>query len=193
MKSKLLFLDIETGATALSMSLLSAYFATFDQDFNLIGELDLKLIPDDGVFHVKAAPGHGLAINQINLIEHAKVAIPYKEGATQLFNYLRMMYNDEQNRVMMTPVGHNVKKDIEHLTDKLVSRGSWDSFVSYRTIDTCSVAKFLQFQGKLPEEATCGLQDLAKFFNVKIDGDAHEAKADVLTCVEVFKCLSNIK
>jgi len=192
MKSKLLFLDIETGATGLDKSLLSAYFATFNQDFDLLGELDLKLIPDDGVFHVKAAPGHGLAINQINLIEHAKTAITYKEGSTLLFKYLKSMFELEP-KIMLTPVGHNVKFDIIHLTDKLVSVGSWNSFVSYRTMDTCSIAKFLQFQGKLPSEATCGLQDLAKFFNVKINGDAHEAKADVLTCVEVFKNLMTVK
>lgn len=189
--NKLLFLDTELGGPEQEYSLLTAHFSTFDENFNLLGSLDLKLTPDDGVYHVSAKPGSGIDINKIDLVEHSKTAITYKEGGTKLYNYLQSMYGSEPTS-LLTPVGHNVRGDINHIIDKLISKGSFNKFVSYELIDTCSIARFLQFCGKLPCDISCGLNSLKSHFEIKVEGSAHEAKSDVLACVEVFKHLKRL-
>jgi len=189
MKTKLLFLDAEMGGIGLEFSLLTAYFATYDENYNLLGELDLRLRPDDGIYHVD---GRALAeVNKIDIRSLYSESITYKEGATKLYNYLMSMYGSEPT-TMLTPVGSGIKGDITHITDKLVSVGSWDKFVSYRVIDICSVARFFQLMGKLPEDLALGLDSLKDHFGIKVDGNLHEAKTDTLIGVEVYKELRKL-
>lgn len=83
--SKYLALDCETGGLE-GTSLLSLYCGVYDESFNLLNELELFLRPKDHIYYVTA---EGLGINKIDLVEHEKKAIPYAEGGTLLYNFLR--------------------------------------------------------------------------------------------------------
>ena len=116
------------GGRELNYSLLTAYFMVTDENFKILGELDLKVKPDDGVYILS---GQGMAVNKINLQEHDKIALPYKQAKPLVYNFLKK--HGEKNR--LTPVGHGVKGDITHILDKICSEGSWEQFCTYHFID----------------------------------------------------------
>lgn len=188
-------LDTETGGIGLDKSLLTAHFIFFtlknDNTLNIFDELNLKIKPNDGVYKVT---GEALAINGINLAEHDKVAITEKEAGTQLYNKLRTLkvggFTDKSNiESKYIPVGHNLAGDILHIKDKLISAGSWENFVSYRSIDTCSIAQFLRTTGHLPDAISCSLVELTKHFNIQVDGDAHNEIYDTYCTLYLFQCM----
>jgi oligoribonuclease (3'-5' exoribonuclease) len=175
-----LHLDCEMGGRDLKYSLLTAYFLVTDDCFNPLGELSLLIKPDDDTYIVS---GQGMTVNQINLQEHDKVALPYKQAKTLLFNFLKQHANGGK----LTPVGHGVKGDIEHLIDKLISEGSWEQFCTYHYIDTSVVLQFLRVCGKMPMDVDGSVGALAKHFNIDIKGDLHDACVDVETTCAILQ------
>jgi DNA polymerase III alpha subunit (gram-positive type) len=173
--------DIESGGLGKEVSLLTAYFAVLDKDLKLIDELDLNLIPDDGIYRVQP---QGLTVNKINLIELAEKAIPYKDAKTILYKFLEKNRGEEK----LIPLGQNVQFDVDFIVDTIISKGSLDNFVSHRALDTMLVARFLQLNGRLPVESV-SLGNLIEYFGIQIEGNAHEARYDTLATVEVYKRL----
>jgi DNA polymerase III alpha subunit (gram-positive type) len=181
-----LALDLETGGLGKEVSLLTGYFCVLDKDFNILDELDLKLIPDDGIYKVQP---EALAVNKIDLQELAKEAIPYKKAKTILYTFLS--YNALQAENKLIPLGHNVYFDIEFIQLYLLSLGSWEAQVSYKLLDTMPIARFLQDVGKLSVEGI-GLQNLIEYFDIQVEGNMHEAKYDTLATVELYKKLKEL-
>lgn len=185
-----LHMDCEMGGRELKYSLLTAYFMVTDDKFNVLGDLYLRVKPDDGDYVVS---GQGMAVNKIDLIAHDKIAIPYKQAKPLLFNFLRQhilsipMVENLMWSPRLTPVGHGVKGDIEHVLDKLISEGSWEQFCSYHYIDTSVVLQFLRACGKMPPDCDGSVSALAKYFGVDIQGDLHDARVDTKTTAEVFR------
>jgi hypothetical protein len=189
MSQKYIALDCEMGGIGEDKSLLTAYYGILDSDFNLLDELDLRLIPDDGIYHIDPK---GLAICKINLVELYAVAIPYKEGGTKLYNFLQRNWNSGDDKFI--PVGHKVAGDILQ-TERLISSGSWDRFCSYRALDTCAITQFLRLTGYLKgAEPTASVDSLAKYFGVTqvVPGQLHEARYDALTTAEILKKLRDL-
>lgn len=184
-------IDIETGGLTTDVSLLTAYFGFYELvngKFNRLDELDLKIKPNDGLYHITA---ESLDINKINLIEHNKVAISEKIAGQQLYKKLQEWFAISKDKLI--PVGHNVNFDIRKITTTLISIGSWETFVSYRLIDTCTIAQFYRICGKLPDNLSCSLGHLSGYYKVQVTGQHHEAKCDVeMTMGVLEKLMKNI-
>ena len=208
-----LALDTETGGLGDKISILTAYFTILDKDFKIIKELDLKLMPNDGIYIVQ---GEGLRINKINLAEHDLFAQTYGKCGTLLYDFLNRYYNEvtKQDRLVsgitdegvvipvncpitleyerLIPIGHNVSMDIRKIKEFLISPANWEKYVSYRCLDTCSIAQFLRMNGKLPKDLACSTDSLITHFNIKVEGVLHEAKYDTLCGVEILKELNKL-
>lgn len=178
MNSRYLFTDAEMGGIGLEKSLLSAFFLITDDKFNPIDSLELLTKPNDGVYNVT---GEALRINKIDLPLHDLSAVTYNKAGTMLYNFL--IKNSPKDKLI--PVGHCIKGDILHYTDKLISEGSWEKFVSHNCLDTCVIAKYLQVVGKLPE-MSISLSNLKDYFKVVLPGESHNAKYDVEVSVVVL-------
>lgn len=176
-----LVFDTETGGIGLDKSLLTLYFQVTDDNFTPIGELSLAVKPDDGIYHVT---GEAMGINKINLIEHDKIAIPYKKGGTALYDFLKSNFKGKENHFV--PIGHNMSGDLAHIWDKLLGRTTWESFVSYRLFDTSSVCQYLKTQKKIPATVSGSLESLITYFGLP-KGEHHNAKYDALSTLEVLK------
>lgn len=179
-----LVIDCETGGIGTQYSLLTLYICVVDSSFKLLQEFDFKLKPDDGNYVVC---GTAMEINKIDLAKHDKEAITYKEVSRILGNYLYTKYTsvDADKRDKFIVIGHNVKGDIQQITDKLIKEDNWLQWVSYRTLDTGPIGQFLKLCGKLPQELSGSLVSYAKHFN--IEHNAHDAKSDALVTLEVLK------
>jgi DNA polymerase III alpha subunit (gram-positive type) len=180
--NKYLCFDTETGGIGLDKSLLTAYLAVYDDSFNAVDELSLLLKPDDGIYRVEA---RALEINGINLVEHDKLAIPYREAKHFLYNFL---FKNSIKGDKLVPVGHGVAFDTQRLKHDLISSGSWENFVSYRAIDTSNVARFLIAAGKIPATVSGSLESLCDYFKVTLaHGEQfHSANVDTQKTFAVF-------
>ena len=181
---KYLHIDCEMGGREKDYSLLTAYFLVTDDQFSPMGNLSLSVKPDDGSYIVS---GQGMSINKINLQEHDKIALPYKQAKPLLFNFLK----EQSAGSHLTPVGHGIRGDIEHLQDKLISVGSWEQFCTYHFIDTSVVLQFLRACGKMPLDCDGSVEALAKHFNIwgnPCDEDKfHDAKFDAEITAQILK------
>lgn len=178
-------MDVETGGFA-GTSLLSAYFGVLDDNFNLIDELELFVRPENKQYIVTA---EALGVNKINLIEHDKKAISYREAGTKLFDFIQKNSND--GAIKLLPLGHNVNFDIIRVKTDLISEGSWLKFVSYRIRDTGGVGNYLKDKGLIPSEISGSLSSYAEYFGVDAS-KAHDAKGDCMMTVQIYKAMLKI-
>lgn len=178
-----IILDGEMGGIGNEYSLLTIYFQVTDDKFNPIDELDLFLKPDDGIYHVC---GEAMSINQIDISIHDSKAITYKEGGTTLYKFLSK--NSNGGNIKLVPVGHGMNGDLDQIFDKLISRKTWETFVSYRRLDTSVALQFLKACGLFPETVSGSLQSLTEYFNIIVD-NFHNAKDDAIATKEVLKSM----
>lgn len=198
-----LIFDTETGGLGNDVSLLTAYFGLFNRNFVQMEELELNLIPDNGIYRVQP---RALEVNKIDLTELGRKAIPYKAAKTELYNFLQRcavrvgtfegMNTIEEKKLI--PVGQNVHFDVNILQQTIISLGSWEQFVSYRVLDTCVIARFLSETGKLLTPNGIGLGALAKQFGLDTKfenctyGSPHEARYDTMITAQVLNRLMDI-
>lgn len=184
--------DVETGGIGDDKSLLTAYFAFLKYDnltFTKLDELDLVIKPDNDVYCVTA---ESLEITQIDLKQHNRNAVYQRKAGTMLYDKLSNWYK-AANSNKLVPVGHNVAFDIRKICTTLVNRGSWEQFVSYRVMDTSTIAQFYRLTGKLPENVSGSLVGLTDYFQITdVDGVPHQAKYDTLNTVKVLENLMRI-
>ena len=81
---KYFLFDTETGGVRKEMSLLTLYGHILDENLRILDTIDLKIKPDDGIYHLSA---QGLGVNNINILEHDRVAKPVSEVKTRFKNY----------------------------------------------------------------------------------------------------------
>lgn len=184
-----LVFDTESGGIGTDYSLLTCYFGLFQlterKTFQFIDEFELAVKPDNGVYCISP---EGMSINQIDLNQHDKIAIGYKSAGTKLFMKLKEWYVKSGNKLI--PVGHVINGDINIIAHFLLSHNSWEAHVSYRTLDTMIIAKFLQMQGKIPADQSLALMALKNYFNIAdIPGQPHEAKYDSFITINVLQKL----
>jgi DNA polymerase III alpha subunit (gram-positive type) len=178
---KYIALDAETGGIGKDKSLLTLYFGVYGENFELLDELDLLIKPNDGIYTVTA---EALDINKINLVEHDKKAVTEKEAGTLLYEFLAK--NSPFGEIKLIPVGHRVEFDIDFVVAKLLSKGSWEKFVSYRTQDTSVICQFMKAAKLLPEDLKGSLGSLTEYYGVAHEAK-HTAKDDAQATMMVLK------
>ncbi len=184
--NRFLFLDAEFGGIGFEYSLLTVYFQVTDKNFNVLGELDLAVKPNDGIYHIC---GEAMNVNKIDIRTHDSRAINYTKAGTELYNFLKL--HSDGGKIKLIPTGHGVRGDLDQVWDKLLRRKSWESFCSYRMMDTSILIQFFKSIGKLPVEVSGSLELAAKYFNITPpSGDIgeyfHNAKYDTLMTKEVY-------
>ena len=83
--TRFLAFDAETGGIGADKALLTLYFIVLNEKFEVLDELDLRIKPNDDIYHVTA---EALEINKINLVEHDKVALTDKAAGQVLYPFL---------------------------------------------------------------------------------------------------------
>lgn len=183
-----LFLDVETGGIGPEYSLLTSYFLVTDASLNKVDDLYLYTRPDDGIYRVC---GDAMNVNRIDLKVHDTKALPYKEGGTKLYNFIKQYSKDGSDK--LTVVGHGVHFDRDCVVHNLISRKSWDNHCSYRMRDTSIIAGFLIDCGIIPADVSAGLASLVKYFGSTLDeNQQHDAKYDTEQTLFVYKSLINL-
>ena len=181
-ENRMVALDCETGGIGDDGSLLTVWFGVYSPEFQLIDELSLKIKPKDGIYNLTA---RALEINQIDIIEHDKVAITKSEAGKLLFKFLAKNKGDD----MLIPVGHNVAGDVRWVNQHLLNADAWCQSCSYRKLDSSTIARFLMMCGILTGVEKAGLWNLIERFELdkEIDGKPHEEKYDAIASIMSIK------
>lgn len=181
---KYFLFDTETGGIRKEMSLLTLYGHILDDNLNILDTIDLKIKPDDGVYHVNA---QGLEINRINIVEHDRIAKPLSEVKTRFKNYICGWSLNQK----LTPIGHNVRFDVKFVKTHLLE--DWDRYFDRRHIDTASVGKFLALSGIVPKLKTYSLSEMAQALMIEVNEDSrHEARFDADLTLNVLRNMTQL-
>ena len=176
-----LSLDTESGGITHDFSLLSASPIVFDANGEVLDTLNLLLKPDDGKYIISA---EAMSVNRIDLIEHDKVALKYKDSKPILYNFLK---NNYEKYGTLTAVGQNIGHDISYICDYIISSNSWTQYVDRRTVDLIALSKFFQLKGLIPMDQSLNLQLLSKFWGIAVDNsETHTANYDALLNIKLF-------
>jgi len=178
---KYFLFDTETGGIRKEMSLLTLYGFILDENLKILDTIDLKIKPDDGVYHVNA---QGLEMNRISLVEHDRVAKPVSEVKTKFKNYICGWSLHQK----LTPIGHNVRFDVKFVKTHLLE--DWDRYFDRRHIDTASIGKFLALSGIVPKLKSYSLSEMASAMMIEVDESRrHEASYDADLTLQVLKSM----
>jgi oligoribonuclease (3'-5' exoribonuclease) len=176
-----LSLDTETGGFGLDKSLLTIGLVLANSDFQIMDYHHFWVKPDDGVYKVT---GQALSVNGINLHTHDSIATTERVVGTKLYELLSKW--SDSGKTKLIPVGKQVAGDIAQI-QKVISKGSWENFVSYRPLEVSSVAWFLQSIGLLPA-SNGGLSDLVKHYRVA-EENFHDALGDARMTLAVLRAM----
>ena len=183
---KFLVYDTETGGlNPEDSSLLTAYFAVVDANFEIVD--DLGLILKSSPYLVNAG---ALKVNNIDLVKHDAEAISLEEGESLLLDLIKA--HGGFGKKALTPVGHNVSFDDDFIFTHLIPKKEFQKYVSYHKLDTISIANFLKLRGLIPSDQKISLGNLAEFLGIKVK-NAHDAKGDVFMTIAVLKAFSTTK
>ncbi len=190
-----LVIDTESGGIGEEFSLLSAFFTIVTEKGKVIDELDLKLIPNNGIFVLSQ---EGMKVNQIDIRNWE--GIKYKEAKKLLFEFLakgakykkadKGYWIKDFDSQRMRVVGQQVDGDIKRICNTIISKEMWDDFVATVPLDTLYIATFLRDQGLLNLKSL-SLRSLGEYFGLDISR-LHTAEGDVILNWQVYDKLGEL-
>ena len=170
--------DLETGGFDKKRdSVMTAYFAIWDEKWDLLDELDLKLKPDSG--EIIAQPG-ALKVTGLNVEEHLAdpETITYTEGRAKLFTMLDK-HKIPRKRKSFQALGHNIIKfDNPYCHESgFIPEKDWMKYMHHNDLDSLALVTALKKFGLLPQQVG-NLSSLVEHFGLEL-GQAHTARDDV--------------
>ena len=180
---KLLAMDTETGGLDPSYDVLTVYMAVLDENHAVVDELDLKLKPDNRAPVVSEGAMKVNKIDLPSLLENPET-LTYSQAREVILSFLQKN-SIPGKRSSFIPLGHNVGFDLNFINAHLVPEKEWRKQVHYGVLDTSIICTFFKFSGLWPKEIG-NLGSIVDYLGLTLS-NAHDAKADTLATVEVFK------
>lgn len=181
--ARLLVLDTESGGVDPDVHSILSIAGVVWEDGRIIAEKEVLIHEDPFVVTARA-----LEINGIDLVEHAKHAIPPKDATTAFEAFLESKFvrtGGPDDKVVIA--AHNAGFDIG-MTQRLYRMGS-RSFThrfSHRSLDTAGMLRTLFLAGKVPESATTSSGAFAHFGIRFPEGKRHTALGDARATAEML-------
>lgn len=156
--TKLLVIDTETGGIDPDRHSLLSVAAVVWADGRIEGEIQILVGEADVTVTARA-----LEINRIDLVEHARGAVPPAEALSRLLGFVAEHFQAELaagEQVVL--VGHNVGFDVGFLRRLCRLAGAaFPPVFSHRMLDTASVLRFLSLAGFVPATAVASTEAFA--------------------------------
>ena len=167
-------------------TITEAYFAIWDEDWNLLEDLHLLLKNDDGEVIGEQQAFETTGINpETHLLDPD--TITYTEGREKLLAMLTR-HKIPKKRKHYMPAGHNILFDLNFIWEQLIEKEDWEKTVHYgKKMDTYIVCTFLQDMGILPDDLG-KLTSLVEYFGIPM-GKAHTARGDIEMNIDVYKAI----
>lgn len=181
---KLLSIDTETGGLSpINEDLLSIGLAVWED--GVVGKQKEILVKGTRV--TQAA----MMINKINLEEHNKNAL---EPSAAPYQMIKFVTEENLFQYPVILLGHNIHHDVSFLRAHFQrhSKLIFNSYFSYRTVDTMSILYFL-FEVGIIEKRLDTLDQALIYFGLPLDrGTRHTALGDALHVCTLYNHLLKI-
>lgn len=184
-------LDSETGGLdPKKADILTLYVAMCTEDFQVVGELDLKLKPDEG--RLPIAEAQALAVNKIDLAKHLAdpETVTYAEARLKIIEFTKKYLKKRGRYSNLIVLGQNVQFDLNFIWEYIIPKQEWETLYSYNVEDTKTAGLFLKRCGWIPQDLGT-LASFVQFFNIA-QREAHEAKGDVWMTIDVYKAMISL-
>lgn len=181
--TKLLVIDTETGGIDPDRHSLLSLAAAVWADGRLEGEIEIFVAEPDITVTARA-----LEINRIDLVEHARRAVPPAEALARLLGFVADHFrSDLAAGEQVVLVGHNVGFDIGFLRRLCRLAGApFPVIFSHRSLDTASVLRFLSLTGIVPSSAVASTEAFA-YLGVRVPEELrHTALGDARATAELL-------
>ena len=171
--------DLETGGlNEDEHTIMEAYFAIWDEKWNLLEDLELHMTDDNGNVN---AEQEALDITGINLAEHMERPdlLTYSQGREKLEEMLQR-HKIPNKRTHYRFLGQNIAGfDIPFLKRQgfMSAEQMKKAGINHNPIDTTILVTWLKSIGVLPSDVG-SITSLVKYFELP-EGKAHTAKDDV--------------
>jgi DNA polymerase-3 subunit epsilon len=177
---ELLFLDTETGGLdSRENSLLSVGLVHW-RDGEILDTLEVKVKHD--IYKVTAK---AMEVNKIDLATHDIQAV-YPDVAWYIITkWLATRFTE----LPVTVVGHNVGFDMSFMM-QLAPKSVLDTVLSYRTVDTSAILKYLYISGVLDQDIR-GITAALEHFGISWE-DQHNALSDATVTAQLFNRLVSL-
>jgi DNA polymerase III epsilon subunit-like protein len=162
--ARMLVFDTETGGIdPMANSILSLGAVVWD-DGVLGAEFEVKIKEPVLSLTIEA-----MAINKIDLVEHAKTALAPAEAMKKFRAFLKKHFKgDLASKVPL--VGHNVGFDIGFLKRLCkLSDENYEELFSHRSTDTAGILRFMALAGR-SKLSGAGLDQALAHFNIEVNG-----------------------
>ena len=181
--TKLLVIDTETGGIDPDRHSLLSIAAVVWDDGRVAGEIEILVGEGDLTVTARA-----LEINRIDLVEHARRAVPPADALSQLLEFVVEHFRPELGiGEQVVLVGHNVAFDAGFLRRLCRLAGAaFPAEFSHRMLDTASVLRFLSLAGFVPASAIASSEAFT-YFDVHIPAEfRHTALGDARATAELL-------
>lgn len=179
--------DSETGGLVpKDADMLTLYMSVLDEDFKLLGDLDLKLKPDSGFPRADAG---ALRVNKINLQEHMAnpETITYSEANKRIHAFLKQHHKKIGRFNNLRPVGYNVDFDIRFTQEHVLPEAEWNQYMHYGKIDPKGYVDLFKDSGWWPKQLGT-LESVVEHLGIA-KRPAHNAKEDTLMLIDAYKAM----
>jgi len=181
---KILFFDTETtGLDPIKNDIL-----TIGGIIEIDGEVKEEFYLEIQPFSYENISQYALDVNGLKIEDIKKYMTP-EEGYRKLKSIFSKYINKYDKKDKFICVGHNVKFDIDFLTNLFLKNGDkyLGSFIDYHFLDTMVILNIMMYQKAIQLE-NCKLVTASEFFGIKLD--AHNAMNDIRATKELFEILN---
>ncbi len=95
--------------------------------------------------------------------------------------------NKDGKRQGLTFAGKNPLFDWKFLMKQKLFKVTWDKFFHYNLFDLTAIIYFLKDLGIILHDQSTKLEELVKYFQLKIDGNPHDSLFDVRATYEIYE------
>lgn len=183
MENKLLFIDTETGGIDEKKHSLLSVGLIYWENLEIKDTLEIYIKEDR-----YEVTDEALKINGLDLKKVYSEGVNYKEAVQKINEFIKRNFKNEKPVIC----GHNINFDIRFLKE-LYKKANFDyeNYISYRSLDTASILKFLTLADKFNGKKINSLDDAIKYFELKTN-KRHTALEDIKLTVKIFNRLLKI-
>ena len=191
---RIIFFDLETGGMDGKKHAITQFASiVVNPDFSVVEELEIKI-----KFRPENADPEALAVNHYDQELWAAEAISPLEARRKIYAQFNR-YKDRRNVSARTGKAYNVAQLAGHNAHKFdrpflgdwwerLGKPDWCP-ADWRVLDTQMLAHwYCHVHGTEPENMK--LETLCEFFDITVDGPAHDALVDVRMTIELAKHLT---
>lgn len=180
--ARMLVFDTETGGIDAAQHSILSLGAVVWEDGVPGAEFEVKIKEPTLTLTIEA-----MAINKIDLVQHASAAVTPADAMKQLRAFLRRHFKAELAGSGVPLVGHNVGFDIGFLKRLCrLSDQSFEELFSHRSTDTAGILRFMTLAGR-SSLSGAGLDEALAYFQVNVNGGLrHTALEDARATAVLF-------